>query len=125
MKKYLIWLLVLLVSISFSTVSFAGKRGGGPKKNDEYYRKDGNLYKKNRTQKSPQYYGHGYRHRYYGKRHYHPRHYRGHWRSWRAWEDYRRHHHREYRRGHYYRKNNQLYFEFETDEGRFVFSIGR
>ncbi len=78
---------------------------------------------------------HGYRERPYDNKrrfdHYrHDRHryeYRGHWRSWDAWNDYARHHPRVRDHGHYYRENGHLMFRF-CDPGNgscFFFSIGR
>ena len=117
MKKAFV-LLSLLVSLTFIVPAMADKQKGRKNKDrgNKHYQKDDR----------PRHYGQGYRHKYHGKRHHRPRgHYRGHWRSWREWEDYRRHHRREYKRHRYYREGGSLYFEFETEDGRFVFSIGR
>ena len=67
----------------------------------------------------------GYKDRYRGHRRYHPEHYRGHWESWNNWEDYYRQHRHKYRNHRYFRNDGSLYFQFQTDEGTFVFSIGR
>jgi len=82
-----------------------------------------NEYRQN--QRPPKYHGQGYRYNHHGRRHYHPKNYRGHWRSWREWNDHRRHNRRPYKEGRYYRQNGSLYFEFENEDGRFVFSIGQ
>lgn len=76
-----------------------------------------------------------YRERPYDRgRHYgHYRHqghrydYRGHWRSWDAWDRYARSHPFLYRHGHYYRDGVHLMFRFcdPAGAGCFFFSIGR
>ncbi len=52
--------------------------------------------------------------------------YRGHWRSWDAWNDYARHHPRIREHGHYYRDHGHLMFRFcdPASGGCFFFSIG-
>ena len=77
----------------------------------------------------------GYRERPYDRgRHYgHYKHkghryeYRGHWRSWDAWDRYARRHPHVYKHGRYYRDNAHLMFRFcEPGSGAcFFFSIGR
>ena len=77
----------------------------------------------------------GYRERPYDRgRHYgHYKHrghrydYRGHWRSWDAWDRYARRHPNIYRHGHYYRDGAHLMFRFcdAAGDGCFFFSIGR
>ncbi len=76
----------------------------------------------------------GYRAQPYGHdRHFdrysHDRHrydYRGHWRSWDAWNDYARNHPRIRDHGHYYRDHGHLMFRFcdPAGGGCFFFSIG-
>jgi len=122
MKKYLVWLLVLIFTFSFSGIASAGKKDKGRKQGKNYERQYKN---ERRDKRAPKYYGQGYRYNHHGRRHYRPNHYRGHWRSWRQFDDHRRHNHRDYRKGRYYRQNGSLYFEFENEDGRFVFSIGR
>ena len=121
MKKWFIGFLILIFTLSFSMVASAGQRDKGrkkqPQKRERQYKDD--------HRHQPRYYGQGYRYNHHGRRHYKPKQYRGHWRSWREWNDHRRHNNRPYREGRYYRQNGSLYFEFETEDGRFVFSIGR
>ena len=108
-------MLAIFLSLSFSITADAGqKRDKRDKRQKQGY-----------YQKQPRYYGQGYRYKHHDRRHYRPKHYRGHWRSWREWEDHRRHNNRNYRKGRYYRHNNSLYFEFENEDGRFSFSIGK
>ena len=78
---------------------------------------------------------HGYRDRPYDRhRHYdhkkyrkHEYAYRGHWRSWADWDNYRRAYPRIYQHGHYYYEGAHLMFRFcDPDSGScFFFSIGR
>ena len=110
MRKLIISMLVLLFTLSFSLTALAD-RGRG------------NAY--GHMKQAPGYYGQGYRYKYFGHRPYHPKNYRGHWMSWREWHDHYDHHRNWYRGGRYYHEGNQLYFEFENEDGRFVFSIGR
>ena len=116
MKKLVVGLFIILFSLAFTLPATADRKKHG---ND----KRGNRVEKH--YKQPRGHAYGYRHKYHGHRHYHPRHYHGHWRSWRSWEDYHHHHRHDIKRKRYYRKDNSLYVEIETDEGRFVFSIGR
>jgi hypothetical protein len=77
----------------------------------------------------------GYRHGPYDThRHYdrfvyreHPYAYRGHWRSWRDWEAYKRHYPKLYTHGGYYRDHGHLMFRYCDPHGGscFFFSIGR
>jgi len=130
MKKIVIY--IVSVIFMFSGLAIAGQKQKGNHDNNrrgyeqeqrdvhQYRKKQG--YKKNRGN----HYGHGYRDRYYGHRPQPPKHYHGHWRSWDDWDRYYRSHRHEYRNQRYYRDSRgSLYFEFETDEGRFAFSIGR
>jgi len=122
MKKYFVWIFILFFSFAFNIIpADAGQRDKRQKKQGQKYEQRD----KRRDQKHPRYYGQGYRYNHHGRRHYRPKHYRGHWRSWRSWDDHRRHNHRDYRDGRYYRQDGSLYFEFENEDGRFVFSIGR
>jgi len=76
---------------------------------------------------------HGYRMHPYGQRHYdhyshkgHQYTYRGHWRSWDAWHDYRLRHPQVYGHGQYFRQNGHLMFRFcDPGSSCFFFSIGR
>lgn len=116
MKKVIVYLIVLVFMLTGTSIAGQGNRDRGNKHHQRYEHK--------RT--PPRHYGEGYRYQYRGHRKHHPPHYRGHWRSWRAWEDYYHHHRHTYKRHRYYRDNSgSLYFEFETEEGRFAFSIGR
>ena len=117
MKKLLILVLAIFLSLSFTMPVSADRRGKQKRNSQGTYQKQ--------ERRPNNHYRSGYRYRHHGHRRYHPNHYRGHWRSWNQWDRHRRHNHQNYRHGRYYRKNNNLYFEFETDEGRFVFSIGR
>jgi len=123
MKKLVI-LLVVLITLAFTVpVTAKDKRNKGPQR-------DRGRYEQNDRGHGSMHRGDGYRYKYYGHRQHHDqgRHrgnYRGHWRSWDSWKDHHRDHRRDYREGRYYRENGQLYFEFENDDGRFVFSIGR
>ena len=120
MKKIIIYFIIAV--FMFSGISFAGQKG----KRDQGRKQQNQHYKQKNKHRQPRHYGEGYRYQYHGKRKHHPRHYRGHWRSWRAWEDYHRHNRHRYKSHRYYRdKGGSLYFEFETEEGRFAFSIGR
>lgn len=128
MKKVLIYCITLVFLLT--GLGFAGQKGnqGNQKqKYDNRYendQRDVHRYKQKYSKKDNHKYK-GYRDRYYDHRKYHPNHYKGHWRSWNDWERYHKEHRRSYKQQRYYRNNDQLYFEFETDEGRFVFSIGR
>ncbi len=68
-----------------------------------------------------------HRHYKHHKHHDHQYTYRGHWRSWREWDDYARHHPRMYKYGRYYRDEGHLMFRIcDPDSGGcFFFSIGR
>jgi len=136
MKKTIIYLTVLV--FMFVGISFAGQRSNRDQKQYQQKQQRHNTYQKpyrkrprhkvyQKRRHNPQSYGHGYRNHYYGKkRHYQPRHYRGHWRSWDSWHNYYRNHRHEYRNGRYYKDNRgHLYFLFESREGTFGFSIGR
>jgi len=128
MKKLIICLIVFLFTLS-SGISIAGQ-GNKQRGNHDQEQRQVQKYKKQHPQKYQRdrghHYGHGYRDRYYGHRPQPPKHYRGHWRSWDDWDRYYRSHRHEYRHPRYYRDSRgSLYFEFETDEGRFAFSIGR
>jgi hypothetical protein len=116
MKKLII-LITILITLAFSMPAVAGK----DKRNKRY--------KKNNKQYEQQYNRggdrHGYRYKHHGQRRHHPKQYRGHWRSWDSWREHRHNNNNMYREGRYYKRNNQLYFEFENGDGRFVFSIGR
>ena len=78
---------------------------------------------------------HGYREHPYDKhRHYeryehggHRYTYRGHWRSWKDWDDYAREHRELYDHGRYYREGGHLMFRFcdPDSDSCFFFSIGR
>lgn len=122
MKKLLIGFLVLIFTLSFTMVTSAGQRDKDRKQQPQQRERQ---YKNDDRRQHPRYYGQGYRYHHHDRRNYRPNHYRGHWRSWREWNDHRRHNHNWYRNGKYYRENNKLYFEFENEDGRFVFSIGR
>ncbi len=76
-------------------------------------------------QRGLNHYGQGYRYQYRGHRQHRPKHYRGHWRSWQEWNSHRSHNPHVYKRGHYYRHGGSLYFQFNTPDGIFAFSIGR
>ena len=117
MRKIIGLILALFLTLSFSMPLNAGQQN---KRNKPQQRE-----KYQQNQRPPKYYGQGYRYNHYDQRHYRPNHYRGHWRSWREWDDHRRHNSHSYKNGRYYRENNNLYFEFETEDGRFVFSIGK
>lgn len=123
MRKYTIAeILLILITVGVCMI-FSSSAIADHGKRDKRYKRGHKIERK--YEKHPPGHAHGYRHKYYGHRHYHPRHYHGHWRSWRAWEDYHHHHRREIKRKRYYKQDNSLYVEIETDEGRFVFSIGR
>ena len=69
------------------------------------------------------------RHRHYD-RHVHRGHtytYRGHWRSWKDWDDYARRYPERYQHGRYYREDGHLMFRYCDPDGGgcFFFSIGR
>jgi len=119
MKKLLILAFALLISVSFIMPVNAGQKQR-QKQNKQQQKQQ--RYQKN---KQPRYYGQGYRYNHHGTRDYRPKHYRGHWRSWNEWESHRKYNRQPYRNGRYYRENNNLYFEFENEDGRFVFSIGK
>jgi hypothetical protein len=129
MKK----LIVALVALIFLMFSFGGAMAKnnksrsdnqGQRYRQEQQRDNRGVKSKQRHQRN--YRDDGYRYRYKGHRRHNPRHsYRGHWRSWRQWDNHRHYNHNSYEKGRYYREGGSLYFEFETDEGRFVFSIGR
>lgn len=125
MKKLLIYLIIVLFTISSGAVIAGPKRKGdrGPTA-FERDQQAAHEYRRQHPQQN-RHHGHGYQKRYNGHREYHPRGYRGHWRSWDDWHHYYESHRHEYRNHRYYRHNGSLYFEFETDEGRFAFSIGR
>lgn len=116
MKKFIIFIVALITLTWTVPVIAKDKRDRGPKRDNRRY-----------EQRDRHHRGDGYRYRYYGhrKQHKHRGHYRGHWKSWRRWEEHRRDHRRDYRESRYYRRDGQLYFEFENEDGRFVFSIGR
>jgi hypothetical protein len=120
MKKILVY---LMVAVFLSTgVSFADRGKGKDYRQERVYKK---VYKKKVIHEHHYYHDYrGYAPKYRGYRYYNPRNYRGHWKSWQAWERYKRSK-RHYRDGRYYRSNGQLYFEFQTDDGAFAFSIGR
>ena len=117
MKKIIIYLIAAV--FMFVGISFAD---GGDKQG-----RFGQKYVAPRLgDKPPQYHGQGYRYQYYEPRQNPPQHYRGHWRSWQEWEDYHKHNRHMYQSERYYRDSQgRLYFEFETKQGRFAFSIGR
>jgi len=124
MKKVIIYLIAAV--FMFVGISFADGGGGGKQSNQGQKYKAQKYIAPRLGDKPPQYHGQGYRYQYYGHRQNHPQHYRGHWRSWQAWEDYHRHNRHMYRNERYYRDSQgSLYFEFETKDGRFAFSIGR
>ena len=118
MKKIIIYTIISI--FMFTGLAFSGQRGDRHQNNKQQYRQKRdykNHYKRPNN--------HGYRYKYHGQRQYHPKHYRGHWRSWKSWNDHYRYNRKIYRHGRYYRNHGSLYFEFETDEGMFAFSIGR
>ncbi len=112
MKKLVIFIVVLITLCWTVPVIAKDKRNRVPKRDNRYEQRD---------------HHDGYRYRYYGgkRKQRHRGHYRGHWRSYNHFEKHRMYRHRDYRRGRYYKRDNQLYFEFENEDGRFVFSIGR
>jgi len=126
MKRTIIGLLVLLPTLAMAAPPHADNRARGHQdtRGQQDYRRQHDY----RGQ-------HGYRPRPYNqRRHYdHYRHddrrynYRGHWRSWKSWEAYRRQHHDRFRHGHYYRQDGHLMFRFCDPQGGscFFFSIGR
>ena len=116
MKKVFLFLSVIFISLTLSAPVLAGQ--GNRQRNQRYQDNRG-------MHQGPMHYGQGYRFNHYGHRNYHPRNYRGHWNSWYEWDDHYRHHRNWYHDGRYYRENGFLYFEFENEDGRFVFSIGR
>ena len=122
-KKIIISIVVVL--FMFTGISFADQnnqymghkqwKAQQKQKRREYRNKERGL----------DHYGQGYRYQYHGHRHWRPRHYRGHWRSWQEWNSHRSYSPHVYRHGHYYRHGGSLYFQFATPDGTFVFSIGR
>ena len=78
----------------------------------------------------PGYQGRPYdQHRHYDRHEHRGRHYdyRGHWRSWDAWDGYYRAHPHLHRHGHYYHDGGHLMFRYcdpDADGGCFFFSIG-
>ena len=127
-KKIIISIVVVLFMLT--GVSFA----------DQHINRDRNQYMGHKEWKAQQkqkrrdyrnkergldHYGQGYRYQHRGHRQHRPNHYRGHWRSWREWDSHRRHNRHMYNRGHYYRHGGSLYFQFNTPDGTFAFSIGR
>jgi hypothetical protein len=115
MKKLFLFLFAIFISIILVTPVNAGRGDKGSQRGNQSYER----------QHGPMHYGQGYRFNHYDHRNYHPRNYRGHWRSWHEWDDHYRNHRNWYRDGRYYRENGFLYFEFENDGQRFCFSIGR
>jgi hypothetical protein len=115
MRKILIMMFFLLISLSLIVpVNAAQSRR---QQQSKQYQKQQQYQKYNQ----PRYHDRGYNHRYYGHRNYHPRNYRGHWRSWNDWDNHYRHNRNLYRHGRYYRKDGCLYFEFQNQDGRFIF----
>jgi hypothetical protein len=112
----MIVLLFMFTGISFADRDMSHKQWQKQEKQKhrQYLRRQG-----------PNHYGQGFRYQYHGQRHWRPRHYRGHWRSWQEWNSHRSYSPHIYNRGHYYRHGGNLYFEFRTGDGTFVFSIGR
>lgn len=120
-KKVIISMVVVL--FMFTGVSFADQHmshGQWKKQQKQQHRQY-----LERQRHGPDHYGQGYRYQYRGQRHWRPRHYRGHWRSWQEWNSHRSHNPHVYNHGHYYRHGGSLYFQFRTPDGIFAFSIGR
>ena len=112
----------------FTGISFAGQRDKNKRRHNDGYalKYKGDNHRGNyRRNNGDRHYKNGYRYKYRGHRKYQPKHYRGHWNSWKSWDDHYRYNRNLYRHGRYYRNNGSLYFGFETDEGFFGFSIGR
>ena len=126
MKKLLVYFMIFLFTIT-SGVAIAGQGNRGKYDRGTQFerdQRDAREYRKQHPRKDHHQWR-GYRDRYHGHRQYHPKHYRGHWQSWHDWERYYHKHRHEYKHHRYYRQGGSLYFEFETEEGRFAFSIGR
>jgi len=132
MKKIVIYCLVAI--FMFSGIAIAGQKHH--KGHDRYtyeqeeravreWKKNHPEFKHDRKHPSRYHKWKGYKDRYRGHRKHHPEHYRGHWESWNEWEHYYKQHRNEFRWHRYYREDGSLYFRFNTDNGTFVFSIGR
>jgi hypothetical protein len=67
----------------------------------------------------------GYQPKYNGIRTHHPENYSGHWQSWDEWEKYYKENRSKFNGHKYYRNDGSLYVRYQTEDGTYVFSIGR
>lgn len=130
MKKLIISIVILIFSLTLIPTVDAGQRDKGNKKGnrDRYQERSykdphGGRYQHRRYKKNR---GHHYGHYKKGPfgRHY-EKNYRGHWRSWRHWDDhYSKNRHRYPKGGYYHDNYGFLMFKFCDQGACFSFSIG-
>ena len=135
MKKMIIAAFVIFFSIATAIPAISKDGNRNSHGSRDYKAQPKNPPRQNYKNRPDYYNQRGYKQRPYNKgRHYghydyrgHRYAYRGHWRSWQQWNDYKKKHPNLYRHGTYYRENAHLMFRFcdPGTGGCFFFSIGR